>query len=166
MQAAGGRGAEDRADLQRSVVQQQQQQQQQACRVQGGPSITQTRALAGWVQVDSLCSARGDNESEAARRIKTQLMVEMQVSQFSQWAGRGGEGQQQHGVIWPASKSRSRQAASIGHPAGSTYKALMMRQHQEMPRNRPCRELVLVGRVHDSCRCRWLSTSPHLAWVH
>jgi hypothetical protein len=29
-------------------------------------------------QVDSLCSARGDNESEAARRIKTQLMVEMQ----------------------------------------------------------------------------------------
>jgi SpoVK/Ycf46/Vps4 family AAA+-type ATPase len=30
-------------------------------------------------QVDSLCSARGDNESEAARRIKTQLMVEMQV---------------------------------------------------------------------------------------
>lgn len=32
-----------------------------------------------WLQVDSLCSARGDNESEAARRIKTQLMVEMQV---------------------------------------------------------------------------------------
>ena len=30
-------------------------------------------------QVDSLCSARGDGESEAARRIKTQLMVEMQV---------------------------------------------------------------------------------------
>lgn len=29
-------------------------------------------------QVDSLCSARGDGESEAARRIKTQLMVEMQ----------------------------------------------------------------------------------------
>mmetsp|Transcript_16391 Transcript_16391/g.40866 ORF Transcript_16391/g.40866 Transcript_16391/m.40866 type:complete len:434 (-) Transcript_16391:601-1902(-) len=29
-------------------------------------------------EVDSLCSARGDNESEAARRIKTQLMVEMQ----------------------------------------------------------------------------------------
>ncbi|KIY97783.1 Vacuolar protein sorting-associating protein 4B [Monoraphidium neglectum] len=28
--------------------------------------------------VDSLCSARGDGESEAARRIKTQLMVEMQ----------------------------------------------------------------------------------------
>lgn len=28
--------------------------------------------------MDSLCSARGDNESEAARRIKTQLMVEMQ----------------------------------------------------------------------------------------
>jgi hypothetical protein len=30
-------------------------------------------------QVDSLCSARGDGESEAARRIKTQLMIEMQV---------------------------------------------------------------------------------------
>ena len=30
------------------------------------------------LQVDSLCSARGDGESEAARRIKTQLMVEMQ----------------------------------------------------------------------------------------
>jgi SpoVK/Ycf46/Vps4 family AAA+-type ATPase len=29
-------------------------------------------------QVDSLCSARGEGESEAARRIKTQLMVEMQ----------------------------------------------------------------------------------------
>jgi len=29
-------------------------------------------------EVDSLCSARGDSESEAARRIKTQLMVEMQ----------------------------------------------------------------------------------------
>ena len=29
-------------------------------------------------EVDSLCSARGDGESEAARRIKTQLMVEMQ----------------------------------------------------------------------------------------
>lgn len=28
-------------------------------------------------QVDSLCSARGDNESEAARRIKTQFMIEM-----------------------------------------------------------------------------------------
>ncbi|KAF8072928.1 SKD1 [Scenedesmus sp. PABB004] len=29
-------------------------------------------------EVDSLCSTRGDNESEAARRIKTQLMIEMQ----------------------------------------------------------------------------------------
>lgn len=29
-------------------------------------------------EIDSLCSTRGDNESEAARRIKTQLMVEMQ----------------------------------------------------------------------------------------
>ncbi len=28
--------------------------------------------------MDSLCSARGEGESEAARRIKTQLMVEMQ----------------------------------------------------------------------------------------
>jgi len=29
-------------------------------------------------EVDSLCSARGDNESEAARRIKTQFLIEMQ----------------------------------------------------------------------------------------
>ncbi|PNH05006.1 Vacuolar protein sorting-associated protein 4A, partial [Tetrabaena socialis] len=29
-------------------------------------------------EVDSLCSVRGDNESEAARRIKTQLMIEIQ----------------------------------------------------------------------------------------
>jgi len=29
-------------------------------------------------EIDSLCSVRGDNESEAARRIKTQLMIEMQ----------------------------------------------------------------------------------------
>lgn len=29
-------------------------------------------------EVDSLCSARGDNESEAARRIKTQFLQEMQ----------------------------------------------------------------------------------------
>ncbi|KAF5835378.1 P-loop containing nucleoside triphosphate hydrolase protein [Dunaliella salina] len=29
-------------------------------------------------EVDSLCSTRGDSESEAARRIKTQLMVEIQ----------------------------------------------------------------------------------------
>lgn len=29
-------------------------------------------------EIDSLCSARGDNESEAARRIKTQVMIEMQ----------------------------------------------------------------------------------------
>ncbi|KAG2446825.1 hypothetical protein HYH02_008385 [Chlamydomonas schloesseri] len=28
-------------------------------------------------EVDSLCSTRGDNESEAARRIKTQLMIEI-----------------------------------------------------------------------------------------
>ena len=33
------------------------------------------------LQVDSLCSTRGDSESEAARRIKTQLMVEIQVGQ-------------------------------------------------------------------------------------
>lgn len=29
--------------------------------------------------MDSLCSARGDNESEAARRIKTQFLIEMQA---------------------------------------------------------------------------------------
>lgn len=35
----------------------------------------------GWlwnIQVDSLCSARGETESEAARRIKTQFLVEME----------------------------------------------------------------------------------------
>lgn len=29
-------------------------------------------------QIDALCSARGDNESEAARRIKTEFLVQMQ----------------------------------------------------------------------------------------
>lgn len=29
------------------------------------------------VQIDSLCGARGEGESEAARRIKTQLMIEI-----------------------------------------------------------------------------------------
>ena len=29
-------------------------------------------------EVDSLCSARGDNESESARRIKTEFLVQMQ----------------------------------------------------------------------------------------
>ncbi len=40
-------------------------------------------------EVDSLCSTRGDNESEAARRIKTQLMVEMQVGGGRSWGARG-----------------------------------------------------------------------------
>jgi vacuolar protein-sorting-associated protein 4 len=30
------------------------------------------------VQIDALCSSRGDNESEAARRIKTEFLVQMQ----------------------------------------------------------------------------------------
>ena len=29
-------------------------------------------------QVDSLCSSRSDNESESARRIKTEFLVQMQ----------------------------------------------------------------------------------------
>lgn len=30
-------------------------------------------------QVDSLCGSRSDNESESARRIKTEFLVQMQV---------------------------------------------------------------------------------------
>ncbi len=29
-------------------------------------------------EIDSLCSARGDNDSESARRIKTEFLVQMQ----------------------------------------------------------------------------------------
>jgi len=29
-------------------------------------------------EVDSLCSARGDNDSEASKRIKTEFLVQMQ----------------------------------------------------------------------------------------
>lgn len=38
-----------------------------------------TPAIVFLDEVDSLCSARGDNESEAARRIKTQFLIEMQA---------------------------------------------------------------------------------------
>ena len=30
------------------------------------------------MQIDALCSTRGDSESEAARRIKTEFLVQMQ----------------------------------------------------------------------------------------
>ena len=33
-----------------------------------------------FVQVDSLCGSRSDNESESARRIKTEFLVQMQVN--------------------------------------------------------------------------------------
>ena len=37
-------------------------------------------------EVDSLCSARSDNESESARRIKTEFLVQMQgKSYLSSW---------------------------------------------------------------------------------
>ena len=38
-------------------------------------------------EVDSLCSARSDNESESARRIKTEFLVQMQGECLSLTAG-------------------------------------------------------------------------------
>jgi len=40
-------------------------------------------------EVDSLCSARGDNDSEASKRIKTEFLVQMQ-----------GKGMLQSGVVF------------------------------------------------------------------
>lgn len=41
------------------------------------PSRSSIAFAPSFPQVDSLCSARNDNQSEAAGRIKTQLMIEM-----------------------------------------------------------------------------------------
>lgn len=41
------------------------------------PSCSSIAFALSFPQVDSLCSARNDNQSEAAGRIKTQLMIEM-----------------------------------------------------------------------------------------
>jgi vacuolar protein-sorting-associated protein 4 len=35
-------------------------------------------------EIDSLCSSRSDNESESARRIKTEFLVQMQGEKFHQ----------------------------------------------------------------------------------
>ena len=37
-----------------------------------------TLTSCSFLQIDALCSSRGDNESEAARRIKTEFLVQMQ----------------------------------------------------------------------------------------
>lgn len=37
-------------------------------------------------EVDSLCSARGDNDSEASKRIKTEFLVQMQGQQWNKIA--------------------------------------------------------------------------------
>lgn len=46
---------------------------------QTGPTASHSRRLSDGVpQIDALCSSRSDNESEAARRIKTEFLVQMQ----------------------------------------------------------------------------------------
>ena len=39
-------------------------------------------------EVDSLTSSRSDNESESARRIKTEFLVQMQVTHTNHFTGR------------------------------------------------------------------------------